>query len=269
MIDRIKGKIEREKVKRYRKNVPFQKQTTFADANNNWYDPLLAGPSSFVEDCCSHQTVTGVLGILEKLTPEKYLEFNIEYYRQGLQRFGEKWRYADILTVLYGICINVKIESYLEIGVRRGRSMSVVASLNPDSIITGFDMWMPDYVGVENPGPDFVKNELKKVGYRGEPVFVNGNSIKTLPKYFIDHPGEFFDLITVDGGHAAAVAISDLKNVIPRIKIGGFLVFDDICNIWHTDLRNVWKKVVKKTGRFATYEFEELGYGVAFAIKKY
>ena len=271
IIQRIRNKIARELRKGYRKGVPRQLQTTFEEQDSNWYEhkPLLAGPSTFQRDCSSAETASAVLSLLQQLTPDIFIEFNIQYCRTGLQRFGDRWNYADILTVLYGICKNIKVKSYMEIGVRRGRSLCIVAALHNDVKILGFDLWVPDYVGIENPGPAFVEEELKKVGYKGEVEFITGNSKYTVPKYFGDNPDAYFDLITVDGDHSARGAEIDLKNVIPRVKVGGFLVFDDISNPDHIYLKEVWERVIVGSGRFLTHSFDGLGYGVAFGIKKY
>lgn len=271
MLLRVKNKITREIRKWRRHNVPFQQDTAFPETGTNWYEhiPLLAGPSTFIEACSSHEAIAGVLEIMKKLTADQFVNFNMEYLKRGMERYGNHWRYADINTVLYGISKNVKIEKYLEIGVRRGRSMAMVASVHSSASIVGFDMWIPNYVGIENPGPDFVRQELARVGYQGQVNFVRGNSRDTVPRYFREHPREYFDLITVDGDHTAKGARIDLKNVIPRLKVGGILVFDDIINPHHVYLKDVWDQIVTRSGRFLSYSFNELGYGVAFAIKKY
>jgi predicted O-methyltransferase YrrM len=269
LFNRLKSKVFREIQNRYRKNVPLQKQVAFIKKNSNWYEPVLAGPSTFIHDATSAETVKGVVEIIQKLDVDNYLKYCIEFYKAGLERFGKNWRYADINTVLYGISKNIKVESYLEIGVRRGRSMSIVAAMHPEVNIVGFDMWIQDYAGMENPGPVFVQRELEKVGYMREAVFISGNSRHTIPEYFRKNSDEYFDVITVDGDHSAKGAKIDLVNVIPRIKIGGLLIFDDICNPYHLDLKKVWEKTIKNKNRFSTYSFEESGYGIAFGIKRY
>lgn len=268
MILRIKNKIKKEIRRALRRNVPFQPEVTFVGEKNP-YEPLLAGPSTFIPDCVSAQTASSVLAVLARLTPDPYLEFNKEFYTAGLKRFSGKWKHADILTVLYGISSCITVESYLEIGVRRGRSMAMVAAIHPKVRIAGFDMWLPNYAGIENPGSDFVRKELKRVGYQGDIELVDGDSKITVPQYLKKHPDAFFDLITVDGDHTARGALTDLRNVVPRLKIGGILIFDDIVNPDHAYLKKVWDREIATKDRFMTYAFDETGYGVAFAIKKY
>ncbi|MBI4063335.1 MAG: class I SAM-dependent methyltransferase [Elusimicrobia bacterium] len=271
MLQRLKNRIRREVRKSHRNGVPYQQEVAFLEKNSNWFEhaPLVAGPSTFIDDCCSVKTISAVSDIISRLSADKFILFNVDFYKAGIERFGQGWKYADINTVLFAIAGGVKIESYLEIGVRRGRSMAIVASQRPDVKIVGFDMWIPNYVGIENPGPDFVAGELRKVGYRGQAEFISGNSRVTVAEYFRTHPQDYFDLITVDGDHTARGATIDLRNVIPRLKVGGILVFDDTQNPDHLYLNNVWQSEVVQSGRFIAHSFNELGYGVSFAFKKY
>lgn len=269
MINRIKNKLRRRHINKMRSGVPLHNELTLIQNNGNWFDPVICGPSSFVSNCFDAKTISGVLEVSKMLSPDEWLKATCHLYETGLERFGPNWKYADLNTVLYAISKQIKITSYLEIGVRRGRSMALVAKNNPDAKIVGFDMWIQNYAGMENPGPDFVQKELKKVGYHGNVEFVGGNSRQTVPEYFKKNPEAFFDLITVDGDHTGRGASIDLKNVIPRLKVGGVLVFDDISNPYVHDLKKVWQKMVVQSGRFLVHHYDEVGYGVAFGIKRY
>lgn len=247
---------------------PLQHRSTYAEPANQWYFPPLAGPASFLPDVAGAEPVTLALNLLEVLSPDSYLDFVRSFYKAGLANIGPTWVYADINTVLMGLARRLRVENYLEIGVRRGRSMAMVASQVPDCRIVGFDMWIDDYAGMENPGPAHVRNELERVGYTGSLAFVDGDSKDTVPAYFAAHPEEYFDLITVDGDHSTEGARRDLQNVIPRLKIGGALVFDDISNQSHPTLASVWKSEVEDDSRFASYSFADVGFGVGFAIRR-
>ena len=61
----------------------------------------------------------------------------------------------------------------------------------------------------------------------------------------------------------------DLNNVISRLKIGGILVFDDISSHEHSYLNKTWHKQIKNKKNFYTYEYTDLGLGIAIAIRKY
>jgi predicted O-methyltransferase YrrM len=205
--------------------------------------------------------------ILEALSSDPYLEYVKNFYRAGLETFGGNWVYADINTVLIGLTRRLRPESYLEIGVRRGRSMAMVASVAPQCRVVGFDLWMSDYAGMENPGPDHVRREMARLGLTGPLELVTGDSRQTVPEWFAKHQTEFFDLITVDGDHSTEGARADLENVLPRLKIGGALVFDDISNQSHMNLAAVWNEFLGRHDELKGYSFTEVGFGVGFAIR--
>ena len=52
----------------------------------------------------------------------------------------------------------------------------MLASQQKEANLYGFDMWIEDYHDSPNPGPDFVKKELEKVGFQGKASFINGDS---------------------------------------------------------------------------------------------
>jgi predicted O-methyltransferase YrrM len=141
----------------------------------------------------------------------------------------------------------------------------VVAQCCPDCAVYGFDLWLEGYAGVENPGAEFVRRELNALGHRGELMLISGDSRRTVPAFLAEHPDLFFDLITVDGDHSVAGAAADLANVLPRLKVGGALAFDDINSVYV--LRRVWRDLVKHDGRFLTWEYTDAGNGVAVAVR--
>ncbi|HVN31929.1 MAG TPA: class I SAM-dependent methyltransferase [Thermoanaerobaculaceae bacterium] len=243
--------------------------TVFAPPDGgSWYAPVMLPAESLGARATSAACARGVLATLERLEPDAYAAYVCAYYREGLARFGDGWLYADILTALHAAAELVRPKSYLEIGVRRGRSLAVVAAVCPECDILGFDLWLPGYAGMPNPGPEFVGSELKKIGHRGRLHLVSGDSHATVPRYLRDNPEAQFDVVTVDGDHSRRGATLDLRQVMPRIKIGGVLVFDDICHPDFRHLRQVWKTRVVSRREFASWEFTALGYGVGLAIRK-
>ena len=206
-----------------------------------------------------------VASIVEMLTPSEDVAGQQAYYRLSQAQFGRYWHYADLTTVLWAAATLIRPNNYLEIGVRRGRSTAMVAATCPDCAIYGFDLWVADYGGVPNPGPDFVRSELRAVGHRGNVELSSGDSRETVPAFLRAHPQLYFDLITVDGDHSLVGAATDLANVLPRLKVGGILAFDDISRV--PILRRVWDKVVKRDSRFVPWEYNDAGYGIAVAIR--
>lgn len=210
-----------------------------------------------------------VLDVQRRLEPDAYTQYVVELYEQGLEVCGEHWRYLDLLCVLHASASMGRPENYLEIGVRRGRSACVVASACPDVRIYAADLWQEGYAGNENPGQAFVRRELAKIGHKGPLEFLEGDSGVTVPRLWDDYPELSFDLVTVDGDHSADGAWRDLVNVAPRVRVGGVLVFDDIANPYCPDLLEVWRRLVEFDGGLQSFEYDAMGTGVAFAIRRH
>ena len=239
---------------------------TLIAPGNQWYAAAIAGASTFATAAVDAATVRQAVAVLDRLTPDVYAEYVAAFYRAGLRH--EHWRYADINTALLALAAGLRPQSYLEIGVRRGRSLAMVASVCPACDIVACDMFIAGYGGMDNAGPPLITSELAGVGFTGRLEFVVGDSHKTLPGFFRQHPDRYFDLITVDGDHTEAGARADLETVWPRLKVGGALVFDDVSNHDHPELAGVWRDFTDAhAGTLSAFAYGELGFGVAFAIR--
>lgn len=256
---------------RYGPGAPSVASTCFDEnaALGSWYDPVLLSPATVGAVASSPACIREVIGLLQRLEPDEYIRYLLDYYEAGLARFGDRWRYADITTVLWALGTLTRPHSYLEIGVRRGRSMAMVGATSPACRIVGFDMWVEGYGRAANPGPAFVERELRKVGFTGDLQCVDGDSHRTVRQFVTAHPDEYFDLITVDGDHTHRGASLDLRDVLPRLKVGGAIVFDDLVQPRLEHLHQVWKRYVAGQPRFATWEYLDLGYGIGVGIRKY
>jgi predicted O-methyltransferase YrrM len=149
--------------------------------------------------------------------------------------------YWDLACALRQISEGLQPRNYLEIGVRVGKSASMVASAAPDVGFAGFDLWVSPYAGLDNPGPDHVRRQLARVGHRGAVSFFDGDSRSTVPQFLEANPGLQFDLVNVDGDHSDEGAWIDLVNVAPVIAPGGYLVFDELTHPAHT-LLPIWRR---------------------------
>lgn len=238
------------------------------DHPSDFYLPPLAGASTFADACTSASTIREVHAFLPSLSRDVHIDFLDRFYTQGLERFGDEWRFADINTVLWALASRLPLRRYMEIGVRRGKSMSIVAHHRPACALYGFDMWIAGYAGMENPGKEFVRAEVQRAGHRGTLEFFDGDSAVTVPSFIASHPDVYFDLITVDGDHTLAGARRDLLNVIPRLAIGGIVVFDDTSSQYHPELGALWDEITADQLRFSTFTFNETGFGIGFAIRK-
>lgn len=249
--------------------TPTQKslnQSIFS-LGKNFYGNVLLSPTTLAQIAAAPESWQEIMPFHAKLAHDEYVQYLHGYYTEAAKRYGKNWHYLDIVNILYASSKTIKPTNYLEIGVRRGRSVCTVANGCPSVNIFAFDMWIQNYAGMENPGTEFVKTELQKHGHRGALEFINGNSHDTLPLFFKNHPGLELDMITVDGDHSERGALQDLLDVIPHLALGGVLVFDDIAHPSHPYLLGVWKQAMEMHSELSHYEYTESGYGVAFAIR--
>jgi FkbM family methyltransferase len=208
-----------------------------------------------------------VLNIISRLEPDHWLERNLKMYADATT----PW--FDAATFLNWFAHTFQPENYLEVGVRRGRSMAQVLVESRKTRAFGFDLWIPDYGSVPsqgihtaNPGPEFVRAELDKLGVLHLPTLISGYSHQTLPQLFARRANpQQFDLIFIDGDHTREGAQLDLDLAFAHLAPGGALVFDDIDNPSHLDLRELWGEYQVK---FPDWLFIEdrhgAGTGVAF-----
>ena len=222
-------------------------------------------PNPATLGAAAQDAMPDVESVLARMTQTDEVAGVRTYYRAARERFGQHWRYADLLTTLWAAGTLSPLRTYLEIGVRNGRSVAVVGAVSPDCAIYGFDLWTDEYDGVANPGPEFVREQLQAVSHVGEVELVQGNSRKTVPAFLSGHPLLYFDLITMDGEKSTLGWSSDLAAVLPRLKVGGILISDDIFLAPH--LGRLWDEVIRHDSRYVTWEFAQGGVGVAAAIR--
>ncbi|MCL4446738.1 MAG: class I SAM-dependent methyltransferase [Actinobacteria bacterium] len=188
--------------------------------------------------------------------------------------------------------------SYLEIGVRRGFSMAVLASRAQRASIVGIDRWIRGYAGSPNPGPRFVRKEIEKTGHSGDLHLVKGDSHRVLRTLLAGKRTGFsrlrkvvvprdFDLITVDGDHSLLGAYADLTDAFQLCAIGGAVIMDDIAaqqpltdaamqvfrkelgpdpHSWGS-LLGVWRAAQSQFPQFRYFEFSDEPPGTALALR--
>ena len=208
------------------------------------------------------------LELCSQLESDGYTEYVTEFYRRGLTVAGDDWVFMDIISVLFAAAELGQPENYLEIGVRRGRSVCAVIAASPATNVYAFDIWQQGYAGNDNVGPPLVTRELRRFGHTGRVQFVDGDSHQTVPEFMADNPGLTFDLITVDGDHSIDGAMDDLRNVMPRLRAGGVLVFDDTGNPYCAGLMDVWQQFLKSEPSLVGFSFNEIGTGISFGVRR-
>lgn len=265
----ILNKLRRERRIKNLKNIPKQKNNYLIFKGDRLFDPIIYTPEYIKEEVKLPIYNKEIYKILSEQKDEPFVKFVSKYYQELSLKHKKHSSYVDLIKILHVLSKLIKPENYLEIGVRRGRSISIVAKNSPFCELFAFDMWIKNYVGVENPGPKIINKELEKINHRGKVHFFNGNSRKTIPEFKKNNPNVYFDLICVDGDHSRYGAIKDLNNVLEMLKIGGFLIFDDTNSFEHPFLKKIWNKKLKKRDDFISAEFNELGLGVSIATRIY
>ncbi len=217
------------------------------------------------------ETKREIIRTLEALEPDPYVARMLDGYRRAMNRFGDRWKYIDLWSVLFAYAALTAPKRYLEIGTRRGHSLALVcagclAAGYKELDVVSCDLWIANYAGTDNPGPDYVADQMKRVGHDRPIRFVSGTTRDTLPELFSSQ-GETFDLITVDGDHSRDGARADLDHVAPRANLGGMIAFDDINHPQHKYLGGVWNAVMAFHEGFETYVNPRNHTGIAIAIR--
>ncbi len=113
----------------------------------------------------------------------------------------------------------------LEIGTRTGLSLvdKLAFHPNPSACLTvSVDLY------VEQGSPALVERNLQRMGIATDGIcYVRGDSREAVPALARAMPELRYDYILVDGSHKAEDARADLRNAIPLLAPGGFIVFDD------------------------------------------
>jgi predicted O-methyltransferase YrrM len=237
-------------------------------ADGDFYGPAVVGAATIGAYAVDPAVVTRVVDEVAASDADAYVDYVRAFVAEGRRRGGHHWRYADITTVLHAAAELLRPSSYLEIGVRRGRSMAVVTRSAPDCSLVGVDFWNPGYAGIDNPGEPHVREIVAAAGHGGTLELLSGDSHVVVPRLFRERPELRFDLITVDGDHSERGARDDLATVLPRLTVGGALVFDDNSHPSHPYLRDVWRRATHDR-RYSTWLFDDVGYGVAVAVRRW
>jgi predicted O-methyltransferase YrrM len=187
--------------------------------------------SAIFEEACSPVCASRCIEIMRQFPPGAYIDSIVK----TLANYA-----PDIRSLLYHLAETYKPKRYLEIGVRRGYSMAMVALASSKTSIVGVDMWVANYAGEKNASPGAVEDQLRAMGCENEIKFLNGNSHIILPQYFADRPGLLFDLILVDADHTEEGSLKDLQICLPHLGPGGFLVFDDLHD---PELQAAWQGI--------------------------
>jgi len=93
---------------------------------------------------------------------------------------------------------------YLEVGVDRGRSLSIARKIAKKSVRV---------IGVD------IQSDPKVPGT----IFLQGDSLSVAKKY----NGPLISVLFIDGEHSYVGCKSDIRAWIPKVKVGGVILFHD------------------------------------------
>ena len=193
------------------------------------------------------------------------LDFVRNEIHQGLRIDGagsSSWVSWDALRSLEDV------STYLEIGTREGSSLYNMGLSNSDSLkeIHIVDTWESEYGGSGRGSHDHIDELLTEMNYSGAVVFHDGSSHDILPSLELEN---HFDAIYVDGDHSYEGGLNDLNNVLPLVKPGGVILFDDIAHPSHLDLEDAFDKFVESNENvLENSEKNKSGLGCGIVWKK-
>jgi ADP-heptose:LPS heptosyltransferase/peptidoglycan/xylan/chitin deacetylase (PgdA/CDA1 family)/predicted O-methyltransferase YrrM len=154
------------------------------------------------------------------------LLFRKESMEQHIENGSPFW---NIHVALAFVGSRFQPRSYLEVGVRTGASMVQVLYNSSPVQVTGVDLWSGNYASLPN-ALDFAKMQIARfqqgVGQQSPIELVQGNSHVILKQLIMQM--RKYELITVDGDHSDAGAMSDLEDAYLLLEERGIIVFDDI-----------------------------------------
>jgi len=210
----------------------------------------------YLSDAANVESLIIELGLNDE-GMEEFPESLHHYCGQGLRIWQYPIQFSKYLVEL----AKLKIDSYLEIGIRHGgtfvTTVEYLNKFNPLRSAVGIDIIpCPSLLEYEqiNPNAKFVKINTQSSNYK--------EWLKNSEK---------FDLVLIDSFHEETQCINEFISVKERANI---IAFHDIANINYPGVKKVWHEV-KNLNEYdcreyiAQYEDIEFSYmGIGLAVRK-
>jgi len=141
--------------------------------------------------------------------------------------------------------------NYLEIGCADGGNAIIISKSyahHPESKLYCVDPWMdydeyPEYKGDQELAWKAFNQNIETCADVSKFIIHRGFSDNIVPTF----PNDFFDLIFVDGNHETEYVYRDGLMSLDKVKIGGYIVFDDYSDYWPQTVVGI-DKFVKEAG---------------------
>lgn len=134
----------------------------------------------------------------------------------------------------------------VEIGVQYGRSSSLIAEVSKDKgfHFTAVDNWLED---VSTEARKNFESQISKYKWNVVKLWMDSSLAFRLYDNKID-------LIHIDGDHEYEGVLADINNWLPKVRRGGFALFDDY---GHDSLPGVYKACDEFFGKTNYWKFVE------------
>lgn len=140
----------------------------------------------------------------------------------------EQFDLASVFTTLDQLDIPFTISKYMEIGVQDGNSTLGMLQRFPNvSQMVLCDNWGTGHGGTGRGNHNYVENRIREFGYKGELIFLDGDSNIQIPAYFSMNDVHF-DLIVVDDDHSVPTLWHHLSIVLGFSK-ADIVACHDLC----------------------------------------
>lgn len=141
--------------------------------------------------------------------------------------------------------------NYLEIGCADGGNAIIISKSyahHPNSRVHCVDPWMdydeyPEYKGKQEIAWERFNQNIQTCTDPSKFIIHRGYSDVIVPTF----PDKCFDLIFVDGNHETEYVYRDGMMSLEKVKIGGYIVFDDYIYAWPQTVVGI-KKFIETAG---------------------